>query len=142
MKISTALLSAVLAAGLLAAGVTLAPSFADDRRLPAAETPWLPLPKLLERLAADGYRDIEKIERERGRYEVRATDRQGARVKLYLHPHSGEVIDRGQERRWRERDGSASDSDRRRRDGSADCTKRRCRDDLPATGTTPPPAVR
>lgn len=140
MKISTALLSVALAAGLLAAGVTLAPSFADDRRLPAAETQWLPLPKLLERLEAGGYRDIEKVERERGRYEVRATDRLGARVKLYLHPQSGEVIDRGQARSWRERDVSSSDS--RPRDGSADCNKRRCRDDLPATGTTPPPAVR
>lgn len=140
MKISTALLSVALATGLLTAGVTVAPSFADDRRAPATEAQWLPLPKLLERLAAGGYRDIEKIERERGRYEVRATDRQGARVKLYLHPQSGELIDQRQERRWRERDVSSSDS--RPRDGSADCNKRRCRDDLPATGTTPPPAVR
>lgn len=133
MKLSTAFLSLTVAGGLLTAGLTLAPSFADDRRAPVSETQWLPLPKLIERLEVAGYRDIEKIERERGRYEVRATDRQGARVKLYLHPHSGELLDQRQERRWRD------DSGPRSRDASGDCNKRRCRDDLP-TVATPPPA--
>lgn len=131
MKLTTAFLSLAVAGGLCVAGLTLAPSFADDRRAPVTETQWLPLPKLIERLEAAGYRDIEKIERERGRYEVRATDRQGARVKLYLHPHSGELLDQSQERRWR--DGSESRSGA----SSADCNKRRCRDDLPATATPP-----
>jgi hypothetical protein len=127
MKKSTVLLSLVMAGGLLAAGATLAPSFADDRRSPAVEAQWLPLAKLIERLEAKGYRDIEKIERERGRYEVRATDRQGARVKLYLHPHSGELIDQRQERRWRD------DADSRPATSvTGECNKRRCRDDLPA----------
>lgn len=134
MKLSTAFLSLAVAGGLFTAGLTLAPSFADERRVPVSETQWLPLPKLIERLEAGGYRDIEKIERERGRYEVRATDHQGARVKLYLHPHNGELIDRGQERRWRD------DADSRPRTGSGDCNKRRCRDDLPPPATTSPAA--
>jgi hypothetical protein len=134
MKLSTAFVSLAVAGGLFTAGLTLAPSFADERRSSVTETQWLPLPKLIERLDAAGYRDIEKIERERGRYEVRATDRQGARVKLYLHPLSGELIDQPQERRWRD------DSDSRPRAGSGDCNKRRCRDDLPTAATTPPAA--
>lgn len=134
MKLSTAFLSLALAGGLLVSGLTLAPSFADDRRSSLSDTQWLPLPKLIERLEAGGYRDIEKIERERGRYEVRATDRQGARVKLYLHPHSGELLDQSQERRWRD------DADSRSRPASGDCNKRRCRDDLPTAATTPPAA--
>jgi hypothetical protein len=134
MKLSTAFLGLAVAGGLLTAGLTLAPSFADDRRVPVSETQWLPLPKLIERLEVAGYRDIEKIERERGRYEVRATDRQGARVKLYLHPHSGELLDQRQERRWRD------DSGPRARDASGDCNKRRCRDDQP-TAATPSPAA-
>lgn len=137
MKISTAFLSLAFAGGLFAAGATLAPSFADDRRAPAVEAQWLPLAKLIERLEAKGYRDIEKIERERGRYEVRATDRQGARVKLYLHPHSGELIDQRQERRWRDDDDS-----RPAAGATGECNKRRCRDDLPAAATTPAPAPR
>lgn len=132
MKLSTAFLSLAVAGGLFTAGLTLAPSFADERRSSLTETHWLPLPKLIERLEAAGYRDIEKIERERGRYEVRATDRQGARVKLYLHPQSGELIDRGQERRWRD------DADSRPQAGSVDCNKRRCRDDLPSVNTMSP----
>jgi hypothetical protein len=136
MKLSTAFLSLAVAGGLFTAGLTLAPSFADDRRAPVSETQWLPLPKLIERLEAAGYRDVEKIERERGRYEVRATDRQGARVKLYLHPHNGELIDQRQERRWRD------DADSRPRAASGDCNKRRCRDDLPSPAATPPAVAR
>lgn len=138
MKIGNTLMTLALAGALLAGGVSLAPSFADDRRAPAVagETQWLPLPKLIERLEAGGYREIEKIERERGRYEVRATDRQGTRVKLYLHPHSGELLDQRQERRWRDDSGSRSG------EGAGDCNKRRCRDDLPAAATTSPAAPR
>lgn len=138
MKISNTLMMLAIAGVLLAGGVSLVPSFADDRRAPAlaGEMQWLPLPKLIERLEAGGYREIEKIERERGRYEVRATDAQGARVKLYLHPHSGELLDQRQERRWRD------DSGNRPRDGSGDCNKRRCRDDLPTAAPTPPAAPR
>ena len=137
MKKTTVLLSLVMAGGLLAAGAMLAPSFADDRRSPAVEAQWLPLAKLIERLEAKGYRDIEKIERERGRYEVRATDRQGARVKLYLHPQTGELLDQYQERRWRD------DADSRpAASATGECNKRRCRDDLPAAATTPAAAPR
>ena len=39
-----------------------------------------------DKLQAAGYRNIEKIERERGGYEVRATDRNGERVKLLRQP--------------------------------------------------------
>lgn len=48
------------------------------------------------RLESAGYRNIEKIERESGSYEVKATDLAGRRIKLYVHPQTGEVIDQRQ----------------------------------------------
>jgi hypothetical protein len=108
---------------LAAAGLALAgTAFADSHRGAAAERSWLSIPEVHRKLEAAGYRNIEKIERERGGYEVRATDRDGRRVKLDVDAARGEVI----ERRFR-------DGDRRgeRADG-AECSKRRCRDDLPA----------
>ncbi|MDR0777563.1 MAG: PepSY domain-containing protein [Azonexus sp.] len=80
---------------------SLGASIAADERAAAAGA-WMPITQLIERLEADGYRDIEEIERDDGRYEVRATDRQGVRVKLYLHRQTGELLDQNQERRRRD----------------------------------------
>ncbi|MDR2187891.1 MAG: PepSY domain-containing protein [Azonexus sp.] len=55
---------------------------------------WLPIPQLIERLAARGYHDVGRIEIERGRYEVYATNPAGDRVSLYLDPKTGEQIER------------------------------------------------
>ena len=57
---------------------------------------WLLIPELHARLAFAGYRNIEEIEREAGRYEVKATDQSGRRIKLYVHPQTGAVIDQRQ----------------------------------------------
>lgn len=46
------------------------------------------------RLESAGYRNIEKIERESGSYEIKAIDRNGQRVKLYVHSQTGEVMNR------------------------------------------------
>lgn len=117
----------------IAVGVFIAPSFAQDNRpVGSSQSQWLSIPQIHARLEAVGYHNVEKIERERGSYEVRATDRDGRRVKLYLNPLTGETI--GQQRHETMRDKyGRSDSPLGLRD-SVDCSKRRCRDDLPQPG--------
>ncbi|HRM69386.1 PepSY domain-containing protein [Thauera phenylacetica] len=50
------------------------------------------LQQVQARLEADGYRDFEKIERERNKYEVKALDPQGRRVEVKVDAHSGEIL--------------------------------------------------
>jgi hypothetical protein len=116
---------------LLAAMAFTLPARASDHKAAAAtEQPWLPIPQIYAKLEAAGYRNIEKIEREHGTYEVRATDRQGARVRLDVHPQTGAILERGTRR-------PAPDSTERRQRPSAECNERRCRDDLPPKAATP-----
>lgn len=119
----------------LALGVFISPSFAQDNR-PAGgnERQWLSIPQIHAKLEATGYRNIEKIEREHGSYEVKATDRNGERIKLYLNPQTGEVIDQRRSETRRDRSDAANGQR-----NSADCNKRRCRDDLPQPGIATPP---
>ena len=135
MRVLTVFSSLALGTALLAGGFAFAPSFAGESR---SERPWLSVGQVNDRIEAAGYRKVEKIEREHGVYEARATDRSGTRVKLYINPQSGEISERTgsgerHESRRRERDGSAA---------SADCNQRRCRDDLPRSTTATPPAAR
>ena len=139
MRASTLVSASLLAAALVAGGVFLAPSFADDHYSdPVGQRPWLSIPQLHDKLVGAGYRDIEKIEREHGRYEVRATDRAGRRVKLHLNPWTGEIDarDRGEIKRGY----TESDAVVEGRRGGAECSKRRCRDDLPQAGSAAPKA--
>lgn len=136
MKFATLLTSLALGGALAVGGVLLAPSIAGESR-PAVtgERQWLSIAQIHDRLEAAGYRNIEKIERERGGYEVRATDRQGDRIKLYVNPQTGEIMkQRGENRRY----GMGAEGAR----PSADCNKRRCRDDLPLQPAMPASAAR
>lgn len=137
MKLATIISSIALAGAFAVGGAMLAPSFAGEHRTaPAGERQWLSIPQIHEKLEAAGYRQIEKIERERGGYEARATDRQGERIKLYINPQTGEIIDRGSHAK---RAKSAGDGSRR---NSADCNERRCRDDLPQKPVAGAPAAK
>lgn len=139
MRIATLLSVTGLGAALVAGGVFLAPSFAQDK--PArgtGERPWLSMPQLAAKLDAAGYRNIEKIEREHGGYEARATSRDGKRVKLYLDPRTGAIHERQSHGSRHGYDDMRGESDGKR--NSADCNERRCRDDLPRAGTVAPPA--
>ncbi len=96
--------------------------------------------RVIERRLDDaGFRNVEKIEREHGLYEARATDRNGARVKLHINPQTGEVTERNERNEHRKRDREGASGEGRYREGSAsaansaDCNKRRCRDDMPQT---------
>lgn len=121
---------AVIGALLTAMAVTL-PSRASERKTSATpEQQWLPIPQIYNKLDAAGYRNIEKIEREHGAYEVRATDRLGARVRLNVHPQTGDVLNHGARKQ-------APDGPDRQVRPSNDCSDRRCRDDLPTKTTTP-----
>lgn len=137
MRVLTVFSSLTLGAALLAGGFALA---GERRSAPPApsERQWLSIGRVNDKIEAAGYRNVEKIEREHGVYEARATDRNGMRVKLYINPQSGEISERPgsgprHASRGRDRDGAVS---------SADCNQRRCRDDRPAGATATPPAAR
>lgn len=133
MRLSTTIVSIALFAGLLAGAVLLAqPVSADEDRGGA----WLPIPRLVEKLEAAGYRNIEKIEREHGRYEVRATNRQGERSKLRLDARTGELLgQRGERVHSSERHDARNGSNA---GNGVECNKRRCRDDLPTAAPSAP----
>lgn len=136
MKRSTMISSFVLVGALAVGGGLLAPSFAgESRTAPASEKQWLTIPQVHQKLEAAGYRNIEKIERERGGYEARATDRNGERVKLYVNPQTGELLDRRSGKR-------ATDGSDKQGRQAADCNERRCRDDLPPKAAVPAPATK
>jgi hypothetical protein len=115
--------------------ITLAGSIAavtaTAQSTPDARSSWLSIPQVYTKLEAAGYSNIEEIDREHGTYEVKATNREGQRVKLYIHPHTGEVIgvkhrkNKDKNSRWLSHKTSDGQS-------GVECSKRRCRDDLPA----------
>jgi hypothetical protein len=143
------LFSLLLGAGLFAGGSVLAPSFAEENRpAPAAERQWLSIGQVHQKLEAAGFRNVEKIEREHGLYEARATDRNGARVKLHINPQTGEITDRGDRSEHRKRDREGTSGEGRQHEGAAsasssvDCNKRRCRDDMPQSPVAAKPAAK
>jgi hypothetical protein len=134
MRASSLLSAMILGAGLAVGATALAQT---PKPAPAAEArPELSMPQIHDKLVALGYWNIDKIERDPGSYEVRAHDRNGDRVKLYLDARTGEILERrvdGRKRSTHDRRG-ADDGQR----NSADCNERRCRDDLPPKGATSP----
>ena len=57
-----------------------------------APVQWLPLQQVLTQMESAGFTNIEEIERDDGRYEVKATNAEGVRTKLYLNGETGEVL--------------------------------------------------
>lgn len=81
---AAAALAAVFGAALLAG-----PAIAQNETRGAGQ--WLSLSEIDQRLAARGYRALE-IERDDGRYEVKAFDSQGRCRELDINPRTGEII--------------------------------------------------
>jgi hypothetical protein len=132
MLFKTLIASAALGSALLM------PAFADDKRNDTTpeRQQWLSIAQIAARLEAAGYRQIEKIEREGGGYEARATNQAGERTKLYINPQTGALTSQhGKARKGGAADGAGGQD-------SANCNKRRCRDDLPAKPATPTAAVK
>lgn len=142
MRASSLLSAMTLSVGLAAGGAALAPAFAQaGKSAPGIEArQGMSIPQIHEKLTALGYWNIDKIERDPGAFEVRANEKNGDRVKLYLDVRTGEIIDRRLEGRKRDL------YDRHDRDvgkrNSVDCNERRCRDDLPRNGAASPPKGR
>lgn len=138
MKLTNTLGALLVGFSLAAAGSAFNAALADDKPAAASsQQPWLTIPQLIARLEAAGYRNIEEIEREDDRYEVRAATASGVRRKLYVHPQTGAVISErraGRQNEYSEQGERAS--------SSADCSERRCREDLPrgAPGGSTTPA--
>lgn len=124
---------------LIAAGLLASTPYAEDALAGTADkTGWLSIPEVHARLESAGYRNIEKIERESGSYEIKATDRNGQRMKLYVHPQTGEVMNQRHHHAKRDKHDSGHARSNPRK--SADCNERRCRDDLSRPGSVQPAA--
>lgn len=54
-------------------------------------TPQLTIRDIYDRMEAAGYRDLREIEFDKGRYEVKARNARGERVKLYVNAGTGAV---------------------------------------------------
>lgn len=81
-------LTALLGTTAQAQGTSAAPAATPA----AASTPVLNIRQIYDRLDAAGYRDLREIEWDHGRYEVKARDAQGARVKLDVDGQTGAVL--------------------------------------------------
>lgn len=117
MRPNTLIATLALGGTLLAGAMGLAPAIAQTGTAPAtapatASAPELSLPQILDKLSAAGYSAVEKIERKRNRalYEVKAVDRDGRRVELYLDARSGEVVKREVKRDRSDRSDRSLDS--------------------------------
>lgn len=105
MNAKTLLSALAIATGLVAGGVLVAPATAQNAPSTAeANSKWLSIPQIHDRLEAAGYGNIDEIERERDGYEVKATDREGQRVELEVDPLTGGVTKTVVKREKRESD--------------------------------------
>ena len=75
----------------LAMGAALTLGIAQAQTPPPANAPQLTVRDIYDRVEAAGYRDLREIERDDGRYEVKAHNAQGERVKLYVNASTGAV---------------------------------------------------
>ena len=101
MRATTLIATLALTGGIIGAGAAIAPAFAQNAApaatpaaatAPAAQSNWLSIKDVLGKLEAAGYRDFREVEREKDKYEVKATDPQGQRVELDVDPVTGDVL--------------------------------------------------
>ncbi len=97
MRATTLIATLALSGGLIGAGAAIAPAFAQNAS-PAvtsaapAQSNWLSIKDVLNKLEAAGYTDFREVERDRNKYEVKATDPQGQRVELDVDPLTGDIL--------------------------------------------------
>ncbi|MCW8905580.1 PepSY domain-containing protein [Sedimenticola sp.] len=92
MKTSHAILAIALTAATFG-GTAFAVSATDSANMSNAATDnWLAIPAIYEKVTAAGFNDIYEIERERNGYKIKAVGRNGERVKLFVDPMTGEVL--------------------------------------------------
>jgi uncharacterized membrane protein YkoI len=61
----------------------------EEARAPG---PTIPMEQVLAQLKAEGYSEVYEIEREHGKYEVKAKNRDGRTVELYLDAATGKAL--------------------------------------------------
>lgn len=78
-------------ASLAVAQGNTAPTAAPVAAAVTTAAPALNLRQIYDRIEAAGYRDIREIEWDDGRYEAKASNAQGQRMKLYVNATSGTI---------------------------------------------------
>ncbi len=73
----------------MALGLAGEANASEENRDQAPKTAWLEKDAIKSKLSDLGY-SVRKIEAEDGRYEVKATDKEGKKVELYVNPVTGE----------------------------------------------------
>jgi uncharacterized membrane protein YkoI len=58
----------------------------------AAAVPAIPMEQVLAQLKAEGYSEVYEIEREHGKYEVKAKNREGRTIELSLDATTGKAL--------------------------------------------------
>jgi hypothetical protein len=108
MRTSRLLSALAISAGIAAGSAALAPVFAQGAK-PASQEARneMSIGQVYDKMTAAGYVNIDKIERERNAFEIKARDKNGARVKLYVDPQTGDIIE--PRRQDRNRDRQAAD---------------------------------
>lgn len=94
MKTRHAVITSVLCSALLLGGVAQAQTTAPAAA-PQATTQQqtaLTIRDVYDLLEKQGYKNIREIERERDRFDVKADDAQGQRMKLRVDMYTGEII--------------------------------------------------
>jgi uncharacterized membrane protein YkoI len=72
----------------------------DQSRVQASEqaaAPAIPMEQVLAELKTEGYGEVYEIEREHGKYEVKAKNREGRTVELSLDAATGKVLETEEE---------------------------------------------
>lgn len=95
-RLAAATLLAGLAAGAIAQTTASTPAAAPTAPAAQAATtvpgPQLNIRQVYDSLEASGYRDLREVEWSDGRYEVKARNAQGERVKLDVDGNTGAVL--------------------------------------------------
>ena len=96
MRATTLIATLALTGGIIGAGASILPAFAQNAAPATSTAPaqsnWLSLKDVQTKLEAAGYRDFRAIERDKDKYEVKATDPQGQRVEMDVDPVTADVL--------------------------------------------------
>ncbi len=103
MKTSHTILAIALTAATFG-GTAFAVSATDSAKMSnTAADNWLTIPAIYAKVTAAGFNDIYEIEREDNGYEVKAIGSHGERIKLFVDPVTGEVLQsRSKQDKYRE----------------------------------------
>lgn len=93
MKTSHVIFAALISAAAIGGNAFAASSTDAGAKATATSEKWLTIPAIYDKVTAAGYSDINEIERGRDGYQIKATGPEGERVKLFVDPLSGEVLD-------------------------------------------------